>query len=59
MARQCLEAGLLDEVLVHVASVLLGDGTRLFDRPADRPVQLNKTSVQEDGQLTALRFAVA
>lgn len=59
VARQCLEAGLLDEVLVHVAPVLLGDGTRLFDRPAGRPVQLHKTRVQEDGQLTALRFAVA
>lgn len=58
VARQCLEAGLLDEVLVHVAPVLLGDGTRLFDRPADRPVPLRKISVGEDGQLTALRFAV-
>jgi dihydrofolate reductase len=29
-ARSCLEAGLLDEILVHVAPVLLGDGVRLF-----------------------------
>lgn len=58
VARQCLAAGLLDEVLVQVAPVLLGDGTRLFDRPAARPVALRKVSVREDGQLTALRFAV-
>ncbi len=30
VARQCLEAGLLDEILVYVVPVLLGDGTRLF-----------------------------
>jgi dihydrofolate reductase len=39
IARQCLAAGLLDEVLVHVAPVLLCDGTRLFDRPAGEPVR--------------------
>jgi dihydrofolate reductase len=32
-AQQCLDAGLLEEVLVH-SPVLLGDGVRLFDRPA-------------------------
>lgn len=30
VAKQCLEAGLLDEVLVFVAPVLLGDGVPLF-----------------------------
>jgi dihydrofolate reductase len=36
VARQCIEAGLLDEVLVFIAPVLLGDGTRLFDCRAVR-----------------------
>src|SRR5438128_9793840 len=31
VARQCLEAGLLDEIIVHVVPVLVGDGVRLFD----------------------------
>lgn len=39
-ARKALEAGLLDEILVHVAPVLLGDGVRLFDQPGSRPVRL-------------------
>jgi dihydrofolate reductase len=32
IARQCLEAGLLDEIIIHVAPVLVGDGVRLFER---------------------------
>jgi dihydrofolate reductase len=30
VATQCLEHGLVDEILVRVAPVLLGDGVRLF-----------------------------
>lgn len=40
VARQCVEAGLLDEVLVFMVPVLLGDGTRLFDRPGGTRVLL-------------------
>jgi dihydrofolate reductase len=31
VAQQCLRAGLLDELQVHIAPVLLGEGVRLFD----------------------------
>jgi dihydrofolate reductase len=31
VVQQCLRAGLLDELQVHVAPVLLGEGVRLFD----------------------------
>ena len=58
VARQCLEAGLLEEILVHVGPVLLGDGVRLFDRPGGKPVNLEPISVRESGQSTALRFSV-
>jgi dihydrofolate reductase len=40
VARQCLEAGLLDELLVLIAPVLLGDGTRLFNYPGGTKVRL-------------------
>jgi dihydrofolate reductase len=45
VARQCLEAGELDEVLVMVLPVLLGDGTRLFDHPGGRNVPLEQISL--------------
>jgi len=45
LARQCLAAGVLDEVLVCVAPVLLGDGTRLFDHPGGTKVRLERISV--------------
>jgi dihydrofolate reductase len=31
VVQQCLRAGLLDELQVHIAPMLLGDGVRLFD----------------------------
>lgn len=40
VARQCLAAGLLDEILVLVVPELLGDGTRLFDWPGGHAVDL-------------------
>jgi dihydrofolate reductase len=42
VARQCLENGVLDEILVLVAPVLLGDGVRLFDRPGGTLVGLER-----------------
>jgi dihydrofolate reductase len=58
IARQALEAGLLDEVLIHLAPVLLGDGVRLFNRPGGSPIRLERTEVKQTGQLTVLRFRV-
>jgi dihydrofolate reductase len=40
VATQCLDAGLLDRVELHVAPVLLGAGTRLFDGASLRKLEL-------------------
>ncbi|MGR6917264.1 dihydrofolate reductase family protein [[Actinomadura] parvosata] len=45
VARQCLEAGVLDEVLTIVAPVLLGDGVRLFEHPGGTNVRLERLRV--------------
>jgi dihydrofolate reductase len=58
VAKQALEVHLVDKVIVHLAPVLLGDGVRLFSRPGGSPIRLKRTSLQESGQLTALRFRV-
>ncbi|MFG3582335.1 dihydrofolate reductase family protein [Micromonospora chersina] len=58
VARQCLRAGLLDELVVHLVPVLLGGGVRLFDSPDLGPVTLRKTRCEDPGQITDLRFAV-
>ncbi len=59
VARQCLEAGLLDEVLVFVAPLLLGDGVRLFAQPGGTDVRLERLAVAEEPGATSLWFRVA
>jgi dihydrofolate reductase len=59
LAKQCLDHGLLDEIVIHLAPVLLGDGVRLFAVPGGRRVPLEPTRVNRTGQLTDLRFRVS
>lgn len=58
VARQCLEHGLVDEVVMMIVPVLLGDGTRIFHQPGGRPVDLRRTRVTEAGSSTNLWFEV-
>ena len=57
IARQCLEARLLDEIIVHIAPVLVGDGVRLFDRSGGEPVRLELLSSEVEGATTVLRYS--
>jgi dihydrofolate reductase len=47
VAKQCIERGLLDELRVHIAPMLLGDGVRLFDFAGSHLVGLKRTKVIE------------
>ena len=58
IARQCLEAGLLDEIIVHVAPVLVGGGVRLFARDGSDAVRLRFISATQDGETAVLHYAV-
>jgi dihydrofolate reductase len=58
VARQCLEAGLVDEILIHLAPILLGEGIPLFRRPGGEQVKLELINVAQAGQITNLRFRV-
>jgi len=59
VARQTLEAGLLDEIIIHVAPVLVGDGVRLFERAGGGAVKLEQIASVNEGGTTVLRYAVA
>ncbi len=56
--RQCLEAGLLDELHVDVAALLLGSGIRLFDGLAGAPIVLGNPTVIAGAGVTHLRYPV-
>ena len=59
IARQCLNAGLLDEICVDLVPVLLGGGTPFFDALTGTPVELEgPVSVVEDRDVTHLRYLV-
>jgi dihydrofolate reductase len=57
-AQQCLDAGVLDEILVCIAPVLLGDGVRLFDRPGGTNVKLERLSLTHAPRATNLWLRV-
>ena len=57
VAAQCLQAGLVDEMLVYVLPVLLGDGTRITPSGLGR-VDLEPITSMQKGAVTILRFRV-
>lgn len=56
--QQLLNAGLLDEISVDIAPVLLGSGVRLFDRLAGAPTMLGTPTVIPGAGVTHLRYPV-
>jgi dihydrofolate reductase len=56
--QQCLDAGLLDEIHIDLAAVLLGGGVRMFDHLANTPVVLGNPTVVSGVGVTHLRYPV-
>jgi dihydrofolate reductase len=56
IAQQYLNAGLLDELQIHLVPLLLGDGVRLFEAVDDRKLEL--TRVIESPAVTHLKYRV-
>jgi dihydrofolate reductase len=57
VAGQCLRRGLVDEILVYVLPVLLGDGIR-FSPPGLPRIDLEPVTSTRSGAATILRFRV-
>src|SRR6266581_2822359 len=57
VAAQCLQRGLVDEILVYVLPVLLGDGIR-FSPPGLPRIDLEPVSTTRSGTVSILRFRV-
>jgi dihydrofolate reductase len=58
IAKQCVREGLLDEIIIHVAPVLVGDGVRLFECAGGEPVKLEPISSVDEGGMTVLHYSV-
>jgi dihydrofolate reductase len=56
--RQCLKAGLLDELQIHLVPILLGDGVRLFEGVGGERIELERVRTIETPAATHLRFQV-
>jgi len=59
IANQALGAGLVDEIVLYVLPVLLGDGVRLFDAGASRRVDLEPVAIERWGGVANLHYRVA
>ena len=57
VAGQCLQRGLVDEILVYVLPILAGDGIR-FSAPGLARVDLEPVGSARSGDTTILRFRV-
>ncbi|HEX4188616.1 MAG TPA: dihydrofolate reductase family protein [Solirubrobacteraceae bacterium] len=57
VAAQCLQRGLVDEILVYVLPVLLGEGIR-FSPPELPRIDLEPLSTARSGSVSILRFRV-
>lgn len=58
IVQQCLRVNLLDEILIDLAPILLGAGTRLFDELGGAPIELEKISVIDTPSVTHLKYRV-
>lgn len=58
IVQQCLQAGLIDEIHIELAHMLLGDGIRLFANLAGTGIDLEKIRVIDTPNVTHLQFRV-
>jgi dihydrofolate reductase len=55
IGRQLLGLGLVDEIDLHIAPVLLGQGIRLYDNPGGEPVRLHRLGTGDPTSAVSVR----
>ena len=56
IGRQLLELGLIDEIDLHIAPVLLGEGIRLYDNPGGKPIRLHRVGGDDPASAVDVRY---
>lgn len=59
LIRQCVEAGIGDELRIHLAPVLMWQGTRLFEPADSAPTRLERMKVLDSPSATHLYYRLA
>jgi dihydrofolate reductase len=58
IAQQYLQAGLVDEIQIHLVPILLGEGVRLFENLGPEPIELERTRIIELPDVTHIQYRV-
>ncbi|PZG55772.1 deaminase [Spongiactinospora gelatinilytica] len=56
IGRRLLELGLIDEIDLHIAPVLLGEGIRLYDDPGGEPIRLHRVGEGDPTAVVNVRY---
>jgi dihydrofolate reductase len=56
IGRQLLELELIDEIDLHIAPILLGEGIRLYDNPGGTPIRLHLVSGEDPVSVLNARY---
>ncbi|HEY3728209.1 MAG TPA: dihydrofolate reductase family protein [Solirubrobacteraceae bacterium] len=56
IGRQLLELGLIDEIDLHIAPILLGEGIRLYDNPGSEPIRLHRVGEDDPTSAVNVRY---
>ena len=59
IGRQLLELGLIDEIDLHLAPILLGGGIRLYDNPGSDPILLHRVGEDDPTLAVNVRYRPA
>jgi len=59
IGRQLLGLGLIDEIDLHIAPVLLGEGIRLYDNPGGVPIRLHRAGAADPTSAVSMRYRPA